>query len=499
MDFPTSNLIFHPLRLLIIIGWFYWCVYLLNGYYKSPLIPNKHRALCNVIILFTGPMFIFAMNVIAAVKATEEHNGTIHDFFAILFGKGKFTKSSSKLSGSSRISVFIDTDKFNDSETLAKVEKILGDALEMRASDILINPTGESTQLRFRVDGILRTVDNIQTEESVKIVNSIKAISSLDVAEKRRTQDGAFTVKTDAGPVSLRTASAGVLHGEKLSIRILNQASKPLSIRELGFRSKQIEIILPRISRSGGMILVCGPTGSGKSTTIYSMLRMLDFDQKNVITIEDPVEYVLPNASQIEINEKAGITFVSTLRSVLRQDPDVISIGEIRDEETAEIALQAAQTGHQVFATLHSSSNAAALVRLIDLGTKPLLLVSALDMVISQRLIKRLCPKCKTAASLTDSQMKSLEGKNISPGKLRAPAGCVECGYTGYYGRTGVFDIMLLDDEIRDQLLEGKISVSKFKQFGDDSCRNNMQKNAMALAFTGGTDLREVKRLVSSF
>ena len=444
-------------------------------------------------------MFIFAMTVIGAVRATEQNDGTIADFFAILLGKGKFKKGDSKLSGSSRISVVIDTDKYSDDVTLSKVEKILGDALEMRASDILINPVGETTQIRFRIDGLLRTVEKIDPLEAVKIINSIKAISSLDVTEKRRTQDGAFTVKTDAGPISLRTATAGVLHGEKISIRVLNQASKPLSIRELGFRQSQMKIVLPRISRSGGMILVCGPTGSGKSTTIYSMLRMIDFDQKNVITIEDPVEYVLPNASQIEINEKAGITFSSTLRSVLRQDPDVISIGEIRDQETAEIALQAAQTGHQVFATLHSSSNAAALVRLIDLGIKPLLLVSALDMVISQRLIKKLCPKCKTDASLTDSQIESLSGKNISPGKIKAPAGCPECGNTGYYGRTGVFDIMLLDDEIRDQLLEGKISVSKFKQFGDDSCRTNMQKNAMALAINGGTDLREVKRLVSSF
>ena len=500
MELPTTDLCFSPVRFLILVGWFYWCVYLLNAYYKSPMISNNRRGLCNLMILFTGPMFIFAITVINAVKTVEENNGSFYDVLAILFGKGKFTKSGKKRSQSnSRITVVINTDKYGNNEILSHVENLIADALEMRASDILINPvSAEESQIRFRIDGMLRTIDDMDAKTSIAVVNSIKAISAMDVAEKRRSQDGAFTAKTDNGPVSFRVATAGVLHGEKISIRVLNQAQKPLSVRELGYRAKQLEIVLPRIKRNSGMILVCGPTGSGKSTTIYSMLKTIDFDQKNVITIEDPIEYVLPNASQIEINEKAGITFASTLRSVLRQDPDVIFIGEIRDQETALIAMQAAQTGHQVFATLHSSSNAAALVRLVDLGIKPMLLVSAVDMIISQRLVKRLCTKCSTSASLTDSQMVSLANRHISPGKLRAPAGCKDCGFTGYYGRTGVFDIMILDDEIKSQLLEGAISVGKFKQFGDESCRVNMQKSAMALALEGKTDLQEVKRVVSN-
>ncbi len=500
MELPTTDMCFSPVRFILLVGWFYWCVYLLNAYYKSPMISNQRRPFCNLMILFTGPMFIFALTVVNAVKTVEEKGGSFSDVIAILLGKGKFSKSGKPASKSgSRITVVINTDKFSNNEILAHVEDIIADALEMRASDILINPiSADEAQIRFRIDGMLRTINELDGKTAVAIVNSIKAISALDVAEKRRSQDGAFSVKTDNGPVSFRVATAGVLNGEKISIRVLNQAQKPLSVKELGFRAKQLEIILPRIKRNSGMILVCGPTGSGKSTTIYSMLKTIDFDQKNVITIEDPIEYILPNSSQIEVNEKAGITFASTLRSVLRQDPDVIFIGEIRDEETALIAMQAAQTGHQVFATLHSSSNAAALVRLVDLGIKPMLLVSAVDMIISQRLVKRLCPKCNTPASLTDSQMQSLAGRNISPGKLRAPAGCKECGFTGYHGRTGVFDIMVLDDEIKSQLLEGNISVGKFKQFGDESCRVNMQKSAMALALEGRTDLQEVKRVVAN-
>ena len=501
MELPTTELCFNPVRFLLIAGWFYWCVYCLNGYYKSPLVPNSKRPFYNILILFTGPMCIFTLTVINAVKTVEAKGGTAMDVLTMVLGKGKFSKTGNKNSSGtkSRISVVINTDKFSNNEILSHVEEMIADALEMRASDILINPiSADECQVRFRIDGMLRTVNEIEHKTAIAMVNSIKAISSMDVAEKRRSQDGAFTVKTDNGPVSFRAATAGVLHGEKLSLRVLNQAQKPLSIKELGFRAKQMEIVLPRIKRNSGMILVCGPTGSGKSTSIYSMMKTIDFDQKNVITIEDPVEYILPNASQIEINEKAGITFASTLRSVLRQDPDVIFIGEIRDQETALIAMQAAQTGHQVFATLHSSSNAAALVRLVDLGIKPMLLVSAVDMIISQRLVKRLCPKCNTPATLTESQMASLSGRNIAPGKLRAPAGCKECGFTGYYGRTGVFDIMVLDDEIKSQLLDGNISVAKFKQFGDDSCRLNMQKSAMALALDGRTDLQEVKRVVAN-
>ncbi|MBN2065166.1 MAG: type II/IV secretion system protein [Sedimentisphaerales bacterium] len=499
MNLPTTDLCFNPVRFVLLAFWFYWCVYLLNAYYKTPMVSNSRRPFCNLMILFFGPLFVFGLTVVNAVKTVEANNGSVYDVFAILLGKGKFSKSGNPSKTRSRLNVVITTDKFNNSVVISRVEEIIADALEMRASDLLINPvSAEETQLRFRIDGMLRTINTYPAQEAVAIINSIKAISSMDVAEKRRAQDGAFSVKTDNGPVSFRAATAGVLHGEKISIRVLNQAQKPLSLKELGFRAKQLEIVAPRLKRNSGMILVCGPTGSGKSTTIYSMLRTLDFDQKNVITIEDPIEYILPNASQIEVNEKAGITFASTLRSVLRQDPDVIYIGEIRDQETAQIAMQAAQTGHQVFATLHSSSNAAALVRLVDLGVKPMLLVSAVDMLISQRLVKKLCNKCSTPATLTDSQMSSLAERKISGGSLRAPAGCKDCGFTGYYGRTGLFDIMVLDDEIKAQLLDGSISVGKFKQFGDDSCRTNMQKSAMALALEGRTDLQEVKRVVSN-
>jgi type II secretory ATPase GspE/PulE/Tfp pilus assembly ATPase PilB-like protein len=244
------------------------------------------------------------------------------------------------------------------------------------------------------------------------------------------------------------------------------------------------------------MILLCGPTGSGKSTTLYAMLREIDFYTRNVITIEDPVEYVLNGAGQIEVNAKADITFAKALRSVLRQDPDIICVGEIRDEETASIALKASQTGHLVIATLHSSSNSATLVRLLDLGISPLLMASGLNLVISQRLVRKLCENCKAIASLSDAQIKALRQKNIDPADIYAPVGCNKCSGTGYKGRIGIFDPMVIDNEVKQKISEGKITVASTTK-DDEQMRNNLQKQAMKLVIAGVTSLDEIKKISS--
>jgi type II secretory ATPase GspE/PulE/Tfp pilus assembly ATPase PilB-like protein len=231
---------------------------------------------------------------------------------------------------------------------------------------------------------------------------------------------------------------------------------------------------------------------------MQAMLCELDFNSRNVITIEDPIEYVLPQASQIEINPKADITFAKALRSVLRQDPDVISVGEIRDAETASVALSASQTGHLVLATLHSSSNAGTIVRLMDLGVKPLLISSAVDLIISQRLVRKLCPRCNAVAELTETQVARFQQSKIDMSKILQAKGCEYCNNTGYKGRIGIFDMMIIDDAVRAQILSESFSVSNFKNIGDENYKTNLRKQALKLAISGVTSLAEVKRVTSN-
>ena len=323
----------------------------------------------------------------------------------------------------------------------------------------------------------------------------------MDIAERRRPQDGAFTAKTPRGSVSFRVATAGVLNGEKFSVRVLDQSASQFRLQDVGLNATEQQTINQLIARNSGMILVCGPSGSGKSSTAHAMLRTINSVERNVITIEDPIEYVLPNASQIEINAKAGITFASALRSVLRQDPDVISVGEIRDAETAEIALQAAQTGHLVFATIHSRSNMSALLRLTDLGIRPLLIASALNATISQRLVRRLCEHCKAQQAFNAEERTTLWQQHVDPDVLFGPVGCEHCHGTGFGGRTGVFDVKIVDHDLKTRLTKGDIAVGEDVVAVGASGAGGMtpmQVHATQLALAGIIPWAEVLRLAAS-
>jgi type II secretory ATPase GspE/PulE/Tfp pilus assembly ATPase PilB-like protein len=244
------------------------------------------------------------------------------------------------------------------------------------------------------------------------------------------------------------------------------------------------------------MILMCGPTGSGKTTTLYAMLNKIDFYTRNVITVEDPIEYVLPNTSQIEVNPKAGITFAKSLRSILRQDPDVIVVGEIRDEETAVIALQAAQTGHLVLATIHSNSTASAMIRLIDLGVTPLMIASGLNLIITQRLMRRLCKYCKAPAKLSRNQIMDFEKKKINYANIHDAVGCDNCYGTGYFGRIGIYDILTLDDTLRASISSNTLPITDLRKDGDQRGKSNLQKQGLLKVVTGMSSLDELNRVV---
>ena len=508
------KLLFSPLRIAFLIFWFYLCMYLAQRFEFSPIIPKKLKAATNVLMLIFGPFVLLVFIAAEAVQKVQQHGTSFIEAVKGAFGKAAEIVSSAHFAGARGKDsiILLDSagknlfeiygnpkDNKDDKSALEHTQKIIADAVYQLSSDILIDPvSSDNYVIRYRIDGMLRTAEEVNFKRCAAIVNSIKAISGMDIAERRRPQDGAFVAQTADGNISFRVASAGVLHGEKLSIRILSQTTTRLTLTDVGMDEKYQQLVKDTIKHQSGMILVCGPTGSGKSTTMQAMLQLLDFNSRNVITIEDPIEYVFPQASQIEINPKAEITFAKTLRSVLRQDPDVIFVGEIRDEETASIALAASQTGHLVFSTLHSSSNAAAIVRLMDLGVKPLLISSAIDLIISQRLIRKLCDKCKVLANLDKTQLEKFGGKNVDASKIMQPIGCKDCGDTGYKGRTAIFDIMVIGEHVKAHILSPYFSVSKFKNIGDERYKTNLRNQALKLALAGITCLEEVKRVTSN-
>ena len=365
---------FSPVKLILLIGWVYLCLYLVQRVQFSLLVPKKYKTIANLATLVAGPAVLVVLIVIDAVRKSiassrtfvetlkEQIQTLIEKMRSVPFVRAKGDSTIMLLDSSGRDIHEIYSHgriKRHDSKILDLTKRVIFDALSDEASDILIDPKDISMYtVRFRVDGVLRTVDEIEANTCQAVINSIKVVSGMDISERRRPQDGAFTAKTAEDTASFRVASAGAVSGEKLSIRILNRKTGMSTLTSTGFSQKQQKIITDAISKPAGMLLMCGPTGSGKTATLYAMLNEIDFLTRNVITIEDPIESVLPNCSQIEINPKADITFANSLRSILRQDPDVICVGEIRDEETASIALRASQTGHLVLATIHSNSNA---------------------------------------------------------------------------------------------------------------------------------------------
>ncbi|MCE5341359.1 MAG: GspE/PulE family protein [Planctomycetaceae bacterium] len=508
----VKGLLFSPIKLGLLVVWVYGCMYLVQRFEFSPLIGNRFKGWINLLMLVAAPFVLLVLLLLEVLKKIQETGISFAEAIKSALGSAVQSIKYTKLGGARGSSSIILLDpsgkninevyggQGNDDtkQTVASTEKLIGDAVELLASDILINPIeGFNYDVRFRIDGIMQPYTKLSPEIYGAVVNSIKAISSMDISEKRRPQDGAFVAKIPNGTVSFRVASAGVLHGEKLSIRILNQNLAPKTLPEIGMDERACQAVRHVMSKDTGMIIMCGPTGSGKSTTLYAMLREIDFYAKNVITIEDPVEYVLPGAGQIEVNPKADITFAKALRSILRQDPDVICVGEIRDDETASIALKAAQTGHLVIATLHSNSNSASLVRLLDLGISPLLMASGLDLLVSQRLIRKLCDNCKRPANMSEAQRAAFQKKNIDTSRIYEAAGCSKCHNTGYKGRIGVFDVMLIDAAIKNKISTGDIAIIT-AEHSDEKMKATLNRQALRHVIAGVTSLEEAKKVTSN-
>jgi general secretion pathway protein E len=504
---------FSVIKLLCLAAWVYLCMYTVLRIEYSPLVTERYKSITNIFGLLFGPFILFILIVADVVAKFQDGNIAFAEILKTTLGtafhmnirrRGKGGPKQIELMDSAGRSFVEVYGKKAGSEDAGKrilglTESIVLEAITETASDILIDPKGENIySIRFRVDGVLRVSSQIDGEKCAAVVNSIKAIAGMDIAEKRRPQDGSFMAKLPEGKVYFRVASAGVLGGEKLSIRILNQITGFMELGELGIGEAMQRKITNVVSQPSGMVIICGPTGSGKTTTMYAMLGTIDFYTRNVVTVEDPVEYVLSCASQIEVNVKANITFANALRSILRQDPDVISVGEIRDGETADMAVQASQTGHLVLATLHSSSNVAALVRLMDLGVKPLMLASSVNVIISQRLVRKLCDNCKTPAQFSDKQLRHFQAKGVDSLSIMQANGCTKCHNTGYVGRTGIHDIMFLNDDVKTKLLNSSISVSDMKQQGDAIAKHTLKKEGMRKVMQGITTIDEVHRVTSN-
>ncbi len=370
------------------------------------------------------------------------------------------------------------------------VDMIVVKAAMERATDIHIEPDERVVRVRYRVDGILRSYYTLPKKIYSAVVTRVKIISGLDISEQRLPQDGAFTMPFGLKEISVRVSTYPTLYGESIVMRLLNKASL-LSLDQLGFTEEHLRILKRLINKPYGMIVVTGPTGSGKTTTLYSILSVLNALEKNIMTVEDPSEYRLPLIKQSQVNEKAGFTFAKALRAILRHDPDVILIGEMRDTETAEMGFRAAMTGHLVFSTVHANTAAAAIPRLIDMGIEPFIVASSLLAVIAQRLVRRICPKCKEEYK-PDPEILRMLGLDENAGPFYRGKGCEHCKNTGYKGRIGIFEIIEITPEI-SRLIAEKASAYDIEKAAN---LKTMKDDGIEKALKGITTLEEVLRVV---
>lgn len=380
----------------------------------------------------------------------------------------------------------------DEAPVIRLVNLLLSRAVDEEASDIHIEPFEHVIRVRYRIDGILTEVMNLPPKMIFPIASRIKVMSNLDIAERRLPQDGRIPLKLPGRDFDLRISTMPTIFGEKVVIRILNKGNvKRYTLEQLGFTGYNLRRFLGFIKSSHGMLLVTGPTGSGKTTTLYTALNEINTVGQNIITIEDPVEYTLEGINQAQVNDKAGVTFANYLRSVLRQDPDVIMIGEIRDPQTAEIAVQAAVTGHLVLSTIHTNDAPGAVTRLINMGIAPFMVASSVKGVVAQRLVRRICENCKQV-SVPDPSEEAFAG--LEPGTLLyAGAGCEKCNFTGYKGRIAIYEVMSLSPGLQNTILKN-VSTEEIREAAVIGGMITLKEDGLAKAARGLTTVKEIMR-----
>ena len=385
----------------------------------------------------------------------------------------------------------------DEAPVIRLVNTLISQALKERASDIHIEPFENNVLVRFRVDGVLHTVVTPPKGVQAAMTSRIKVLAGMDIAEKRHPQDGRFRVRIAGREVDVRASVLPTAYGERVVLRLLDRGKGVLSLTELGMNDEHLAVMKDVVSAPHGIVLVTGPTGSGKSTTLYSALMTVDRKNRNVLTIEDPIEYQLDHVGQMQVQSKIGVTFAAGLRSILRQDPDIVMIGEIRDLETAEIAIQASLTGHLVLSTLHTNDALSSIMRLKDMGVEPYLIASSLLMVQAQRLVRELCPHCKRPHPVSESDWQAMR---VSPDdyghvtELYEAVGCEACIQTGYAGRLGIFELTRVTDAMRDAIHDGKGLLEMRRLARREGMKSLAHDGARHVA-SGRTSVDEVLRV----
>ena len=399
-------------------------------------------------------------------------------------------------------------DEQDDSDDLEKmagqspsikfVNYLISNAVREGASDIHIEPKEKYMRTRYRIDGVLFEMKQSPLKMHPAIVSRIKIMADLDISERRLPQDGKIKVSVGGRAIDLRISTLPTNHGEKVVVRVLDSESITRGLEQLGMEPDVMKGFADQIAMPHGILLVTGPTGSGKSTTLYSALPQMDGDKLNISTVEDPVEYQLGFCNQVQINEKIGLDFAASLRSLLRQDPDVIMVGEIRDNETARIAVQAALTGHLVLSTLHTNDAACSITRLVDIGIEPYLIAASLNGVLAQRLVRKICPDCKEIYQVTEHIAKYLERAGADPGQIYHGAGCDQCRGSGYLGRVGIYELLIIDEPFRDMINKDS-SVNNMRRTFHESGRRSLFDDGIMKVKQGLTTMEEVLRVTKVY
>ncbi len=429
--------------------------------------------------------------ILAAINhAYEQRTGQAQAMVEKLDGK-QVLDELQQLSASSREDLL---DNAARAPVIKLVNLILFEAAKSDASDVHVQPYEDRLVVRTRIDGVLYDSFTLPRSVQDEVVSRVKVMAGMNIAERRLPQDGRATVQVGDRVIDLRIASLPTSFGERVVIRLLDKHARLLDLTQLGMNARALEQFRKLITLEHGLVLVTGPTGSGKSTTLYAALQQLDSKQKNILTLEDPIEYQLEGVSQTQVSDKKGLTFASGLRSVLRQDPDVIMVGEIRDAETATMAIQSSLTGHLVFSTLHTNDAASAVTRLLDLGIEPYLAASSLMGVLAQRLVRKVCANCAASYEPGDAELRWLGVERAATSSMKAGAGCRACRQTGYRGRVGTFEMLMMDEPVR-RLIQSRATASQVKDAATRAGMRTLRDDGIAKILAGVTTVAEVERV----
>lgn len=457
------------------------------------LLARKHKLIAigrkdgQLLVAFSDPLNIFAIDEVnQQTKDTLVVCVSVASLIQNAVDKSYVSIGQSSIDGG-------DSDS-EESEAVGIVNDLLLLAVKEEASDIHIEPNVDLVRARLRVDGILHVAKEYPIAMHPNIISRIKIMAGLDIGERRKPQDGRFDIPVSGRDFDIRTSTLPLNRGEKVVMRLLDKSKIKISLQDLGFSKKQFDIFVEHLANPHEIVLVTGPTGSGKTTTLYGALHKINNVDRNIVTVEDPVEYELLGINQVQVNVKADMTFSSALRSILRQDPDVVMIGEIRDVETAEIAIQAALTGHLVMSTLHTNDAAGAITRLIDMGIAPFLIASSVGMVVAQRLVRLLCPQCKARFTASEEVQRDLGIKYMEGREFYKPVGCSQCDDTGYRGRVAIYEVLSITEKLEALIMEKASSHAIHRQAQKEGLIS-LREAGLRKASSGQTSLNEVLRV----